>query len=75
MYTLKCAIEKAKKSGRTAEAAKAEKIMQEIMDMIPYSGDSLAGSNGITYKQNFNNDTAENIRMLIADTIVKLESK
>lgn len=75
LYTLKCAIEKAKKSGRTAEAAKAEKIMQEIMDMIPYSGDSLAGSNGITYKQNFNNDTAENIRMLIADTIVKLESK
>ncbi len=75
LYTLKCAIGKAKKSGRTAEAAKAEKVMQEIMDMIPYSNDSLAGSNGITYKQNFNNDTAENIRMLIADTIIKLEAK
>lgn len=75
LYTLKCAIERARKAGRTACAAKAEKLMQEILDTIPYSGESLAGSNGITSKQKFNNTTAENLRMLIADAIMKLEAK
>lgn len=75
LYTLKCAIDRAKKAGRNSEAAIAEKIMQGILDSIPYYGESLAGSNGITSKQRFNNTTAENLRMLIADTIMFLESK
>ena len=75
LYTLKCAIERAKKAGRTESAADAEKMMKELIDSIPYASESLAGSNGITSKQKFNNTTADNLRMLIADAIMKLEAK
>ena len=56
-------------------AADAEKMMKELIDSIPYASESLAGSNGITSKQKFNNTTADNLRMLIADAIMKLEAK
>ena len=50
-------------------------MMKELIDSIPYASESLAGSNGITSKQKFNNTTADNLRMLIADAIMKLEAK
>ena len=73
LYTLKCAIEKAEKNGKTIQAAAAGKVLDKILADVPYSKDVSNSGNGITQKQHFNNNTAEHIRMLVANEILKLQ--
>ena len=73
LYTLKCAIEQAKKSGKNAQAAAAEKVLNKIIADVPFSQETGGCGNGVTQKQHFNNTTAEHIRMLVANEILKLQ--
>ncbi|MBE6390708.1 MAG: hypothetical protein E7042_00680 [Lentisphaerae bacterium] len=72
LYTLERAIANARKSGKTAAADNAAKVLKQILDEVPFSRE--AGSpNGITQKHEFSNTTVEHIRMLVANEILKLQ--
>ena len=73
MYALKCAIERARQGGRTAAADEGEKVMQEILDRIPFLNDINDDLNGLLQKKHFDNDTADQLRRLAAAAILKLE--
>ncbi len=74
LYTLKCAIEKAEKSGKREQAAAAKKVLDKILADVPFASETGNTGNGVTQKQHFNNTTAEHIRMLVANEIIKLQN-
>lgn len=73
LYTLKCAIDNARKSGKTVQADAAEKVLNKIIADVPFSSETGGSGNGLTQKQHFNNTTAGHIRMLVANEILKLQ--
>ncbi len=74
MNELSKAIAAARKAGRIAEADEAEKTMKKILDLIPYYDEFKEAGNGnsIMQKNVFDNNTADYLRMLAADAILKL---
>jgi len=74
LYTLKCAIDNARKSGKTVQADAAEKVLNKILADVPFASETGNTGNGVTQKQHFSNTTAEHIRMLVANEIIKLQN-
>lgn len=71
LYTLRETIRKAQEKGFKQEADQARQILDKIVSLIPYSQEYTV-ANGITDKREFTNDTADKLRAMAAEAILKL---